>query len=202
MFPSVCRIALKEWAVTVRALDRGEQVLLLRKGGIREAGKEFRVLYPEFILYPTFEHQKEELLKEPHRQDLREVLSEGPPSDTITFSHWARVEEVIELGEQERVDALLPHHIWTEDYSQKRLHWKPRHPLSVMLLRVYRMEEPITVPYVPYYGGCKSWVELCQDVPLGRLTPVLSESDFDSKVGDIKGALGLQTSQIAGRHGG
>ena len=202
MFPSACRIALKEWAVTVRALDRGEQVLLLRKGGIRESGKEFRVLYPEFILYPTFEHQKEELLKEAHRQDLREVISQDPPSDAITFSHWARVEEVIELAEQDRVDALLPHHIWTEDYFQKRLHWKPRHPLSVMLLRVYRMEEPIRVPYVSYYGGCKSWVELSQDVPLGRLTSVLSEEDFNGKVGDIKVALGLQPSQIAGGHGG
>ena len=29
-------IALKEWAVTVRALAEGEQLLTLRKGGIRE----------------------------------------------------------------------------------------------------------------------------------------------------------------------
>ena len=37
----VCRIALKEWAVAVKALDRGEQIMLLRKGGIREEGKDF-----------------------------------------------------------------------------------------------------------------------------------------------------------------
>ena len=32
-------IAFKEWAVTVRALAEGEQLITLRKGGIREPGK-------------------------------------------------------------------------------------------------------------------------------------------------------------------
>ena len=191
MYPTVCRIALKEWAVTVRALDRGEQILLLRKGGIREEGRDFRVPYLDFLLYPTFEHQQVELLDERYHQELQQVISQAPGSDIITFSHWAKVEEIIELTEQEKVDALSPHHIWTQDYAQKRLHWKPRYPLSIMLLRLYRLEEPQTVPYLSGYGGCKSWVELSQDVPLTMLTPVLTEDDFRSKVGDVKGALGL-----------
>ena len=36
-------IALKEWAVTVRALAEGEQLLTLRKGGIREDNKHFEL---------------------------------------------------------------------------------------------------------------------------------------------------------------
>ena len=191
MFPDVCQIALKEWAVTVKALDQGEQVLLLRKGGIREEGRDFRVLYPEFLLYPTFEHQREELLKEKYHRDLSRVLAEAPPGDTITFSHWAKVEEVIELMEQEKVDTLAPLHIWTDDYAQKRLHWKPRHPLSIMLMRLYRLEEPKTVPYLPTYSGCKSWVELSDDVPLGSLTPVITDEEFSARVGEVKEALGL-----------
>jgi hypothetical protein len=187
----IAQIALKEWAVTVKALDRGEQVLLLRKGGISEEGKDFRVLYPEFLLYPTFEHQKEELLKEGYHEDLRQVLSQAQGGETITFSHWAKVEEVIELTEQEGVDALSPHHIWTQDYAQKRLHWKPRHPLSIMLLRLYRLEESRTVPYLPGYGGCKSWVDLSESVTLGHLAPVLTDEEFNDKVGKVKGALGL-----------
>ena len=63
MLPSRCQIALKEWAVTVQALAQGRQVLLLRKGGIHEEGKDFRVVHPEFLLYPTYEHQREDLLK-------------------------------------------------------------------------------------------------------------------------------------------
>lgn len=76
MLPEQCHIALKEWAVTVLALAQGQQALLLRKGGIHESSKDFRVIHPEFLLHPTFEHQREDLLKEAHRPDLRYLLDQ------------------------------------------------------------------------------------------------------------------------------
>lgn len=186
-----CQIALKEWAVTVHALAEGQQILLLRKGGIHEEGKDFRVIHPEFLLYPTYEHQREELLRSEYRPGLRQLLAESPPADTITFAHWARVEEVVELYQQEKVDALSPHHIWTNAYAQARLRWKPMLPLSVLLLRVYRMERTVAVPFIPEYRGCTSWVELMSRVPLGRLEPVLPDGEFHRRVDDIKRVLGL-----------
>ena len=51
-------IAFKEWAVTVRALAEGEQLVTLRKGGIREPGKHFALDHERFFLYPTFDHQR------------------------------------------------------------------------------------------------------------------------------------------------
>src|SRR3712207_6851939 len=42
-FPSSMPVAFKEWAVTVRALAEGEQLLTLRKGGIREENKHFEI---------------------------------------------------------------------------------------------------------------------------------------------------------------
>ena len=191
MFPMDCQLALKEWSVAIGALSKGDQVLLLRKGGIREEGKHFRVQHPEFLLYPTLEHQREDLLKDGYHDGFLEALSQDRPPDTITFSHWARVEEVIELAEQDKLDAISRHHIWTDDYAQQRLHWKPRHPLLVMLLRIYALEEPRAVPYLPRYGGCKSWVQLSDRAPLGRLTPVLTDQEFRAKVEAIKGDLGL-----------
>lgn len=191
MAPYPSRVALKEWAVTVRALALGQQALLLRKGGIREDGKNFRVTYPEFLLYPTYEHQREELLKEEHRHALHQALREAPRGETIWFSHWARAEEVIEVSEQRKVDDLAPHYIWTTAYAQSRLHWKPRFPLSVMLLRLYRIQEPVAVPYLPQYSGCKSWVELATAVPLGHCQPVLSDAEFQDHQTRIKESLGL-----------
>lgn len=188
--PEACHIALKEWAVTVEALGRGNQVLLLRKGGISESGKHFRVAHPEFLLYPTFEHQREDLLKEPHQPALRDLLDEPQDQGSITFSYWAQAVETIEVLEQEMVEALSPHHIWTDDYAQSRLRWKPRFPLSVMLLRVYRLEQPFTVPFLPEYKGCTSWVELSDRVALGRMEPVLRDDEFRRRVEEIKGALG------------
>ncbi|MBI2855519.1 MAG: DUF1802 family protein [Chloroflexi bacterium] len=183
-------LALKEWAVTIKALDEGKQILLLRKGGIREQGKDFRVIYPQFLLYPTYEHQKDYLLKEPYQTDLARVLTQNPGEGVFTVSHWAQVEAAFEVMEQDRVDALSPHFIWTTDYAQKRLYWKPRKPLSIMLLRVYRLEESRTLPVLDEYVGCKSWVNLAEDVPLGHYTPVLDDREFQRQVETLDGVLG------------
>ena len=190
MLPSSCNVALKEWAVAVRALDQGHQIVLLRKGGIREDGKDFRVIHPEFLLYPTYEHQKEALLKPPYQDALARILSEPYDASTIIFSHWAKVEEVIEVFEQETLDSLSLCHIWTNDYAQSRLHWKPKFPLSVMLLRVYRLAEPIVVANDP---GCKSWVDLTDGLSLEDMTPVLSDDEFRTKVEEVKSAMNLET---------
>ena len=186
-----CQTALKEWAVTVDALAKGDQILLMRKGGIHEEGKNFRVLYPQFLLYPTYEHQKSDLLKPSHQPELARILTQPAPKDTITFSYWAKIFEVLEISQQDQVDSLSPHFIWTNAYAQSRLYWKPMLPLSVMLLRVFRMEKPVTVPHLPEYTGCRSWVDIVTNVPLGKVTPVLGEAAFQRRVDEVKGSLGL-----------
>src|SRR5438552_12917159 len=70
-------IAFKEWAVTVRALAEGEQLLTLRKGGIREPEKHFKLDYERFFLYPTFDHQRHDLVRQSHRPELMRALEEG-----------------------------------------------------------------------------------------------------------------------------
>src|SRR3954464_6346264 len=88
--PSHMPIAFKEWAVTVRALAEGEQLLTLRKGGIREEHRHFELDHDRFFLYPTFDHQRPALVREPHRPELRRALEEGvwpdgdPPLHALT----------------------------------------------------------------------------------------------------------------------
>ncbi len=191
MLTSKCQMALKEWAVTLEALAGGEQILLLRKGGIHEDGKDFRVIHSEFLLYPTYEHQRPELLQAAHQPALQTLLEQPRDTEKITFTHFAKAEEVLEISDQRKVDDLEPHHIWTTAYAQSRLHWKPMLPLSVMLLRTYRLEASVTVPWLQEYSGCTSWVDIITDVPLGRLEPVLGDDEFQRKVDEIKGSLGL-----------
>ena len=187
--PNNCQIALKEWAVTVDALAQGQQILLIRKGGIHEEGKDFRVIHPEFLLYPTYEHQREDLLKGENQERFRKLMAQAHNQEEIRFSHWAKVEELVEISQQEPVDALSPHHIWTKEYAQSRLHWKPMVPLAVMLMRVYRMEQPVTVPFLPEYKGCTSWVDIITNVDLGELEPVVSDETFQRMVDEIKSSL-------------
>src|SRR2546429_2476414 len=74
-------IAFKEWAVTVRALAEGEQLLTLRKGGIREENRHFEIEHDRFFLYPTFDHQQGKHVRESHRPELGRALEEGVWSD-------------------------------------------------------------------------------------------------------------------------
>src|SRR5207247_10512078 len=54
------RIAFKEWAIVVDALGRGEQIVILRKGGINEGPGGFQVEHQHFLIFPTIYHQKRE----------------------------------------------------------------------------------------------------------------------------------------------
>src|SRR6201994_2689642 len=74
-------IAFKEWAVTVRALAEGEQLLTLRKGGIREPEKHFQLEHDRFFLSPTSNPQRTDLVRESHRPELARALEEGVWSD-------------------------------------------------------------------------------------------------------------------------
>jgi hypothetical protein len=53
-------VAFKEWEIVVDALGRGEQILLLRKGGIHEGRGGFRPEHRRFLLFSTHYHQQRE----------------------------------------------------------------------------------------------------------------------------------------------
>jgi hypothetical protein len=189
-------IAFKEWAVTVRALAEGEQLITLRKGGIREPGKSLRLAHERFFLYPTFDHETGNLVRESHQPELRRALEEGVWSDgepllnaftsgapvqqpdRVRIRAWAEVAASYLITDPRAVDALAPYYVWTTDYAEKRLAWKRRHPLHVVLLRTYRIPRPVTVKVRDEYGGCRSWLELTRDLPFEG-TPVLSDEEFD-----------------------
>ena len=199
-------IAFKEWAVTVRALAEGEQLVTLRKGGIREPEKHFRVEHERFFLYPTFDHQRNDLVRESHQPELRRALEEGvwpegEPSlreltngtvsqpERVRIRAWAEVAAHFTIVDPRCVDALSPYYVWTTDYAEKRLAWKRRHPLHVLLLRTYRIPRPVTVKVKDEYGGCRSWLELTRDLPFEG-TPVLSDEEFDRAAEQIQAIAG------------
>ena len=83
--------ACKEWAVIVHALLEGEQVIDVRKGGLHEDGRHFDLQSTRFWLYPTAEHQKAELLKEPYRHWI-DLASAAPVGESIRIDGWADVD--------------------------------------------------------------------------------------------------------------
>ncbi len=187
--PTDSTLALKEWAVAVKALSKGEQILILRKGGIHRADKEFRVVHPEFLLYPTFEHQRRDLVRTSSHSDLEDTLSENANPGEIEFKYWCKVTDKFQVSDEDSLDDIAPYHIWTGDYASKRLHWRPKQPLTIALLRMYSIEHPQTLPFLDEYGGCKSWVDLERDVSLGQMKPVLSDDEYEARADVIRQAL-------------
>src|SRR3954451_17934878 len=82
--------ALKEWATIVHALLEGEQIVDVRKGGLREDGRHFDVSARRLWLYPTAEHQRSELLKPAYRHWI-DLASAAPVGEAITIAGWADV---------------------------------------------------------------------------------------------------------------
>jgi hypothetical protein len=183
--------ACKEWAAVVHALLEGEQILDVRKGGLREDGRHFTVQSTRFWLYPTAEHQKPELLKEPYRHWI-ELAHAAPVGQPVTVEGWADVVKVATVTEPEELDAIASKLVWTDDYAASRLGWKKRDPLWVLALRVHRLEKPVTVPWDDSYGGCTSWVHLAglPDDPASLPSrPALSDVAFGARLEGCVAAL-------------
>ena len=81
--PKNSNLALKEWSLAVEALAQGEQILILRKGGIRETEKDFKVIHPEFLLYPTYEHQNSDLIKPQYNKQFQDSYTQNDPHGFI-----------------------------------------------------------------------------------------------------------------------
>ncbi|MBW4442259.1 MAG: DUF1802 family protein [Plectolyngbya sp. WJT66-NPBG17] len=183
--------ALKEWSIAVKALEQGETILLLRKGGIREEKGRFEVPFRRVLLYPTYEHQDPTLLKQPNLVDL---VESGWHPDTIEISSIAEITDVIQVSDPEVVRSLLPFHIWNDRFVEERLKWKSRSPLYLLLLRVFRLPEPQMIAYRDAYGGCRSWIEI-DDVNVDRAVPVLSESEYQNRVNQIRATNFMTTDR-------
>jgi hypothetical protein len=171
------RQALKEWAIVCRWLAEGRQTLLLRKGGTAEPGGEFSVPWQRFWLFPTWLHQQEQGVTAAAWPVLVDLNRHRPPDGSIRISHWAEVVELRSLDSEEQALRLAGLHCWTEETVRQRFHYR-RPGLLLLVLRVYAVPEPFLLPEAPRYAGCRSWVELEQDLTCEGSFPVLGEEEF------------------------
>ncbi len=182
---SSSKAALKEWAWIVEALGNGDQLLIVRKGGLLENG--FQLKHREFFLYPTWEHQEEEAIRSEFRQKYHASPPEG--SSEISFSvavgvaFWGIVRDVHQLTGLEKL------HIWTPHFFEKRMQYRPEEPTIVALLRAYRLPKEIIHPVQPGYAGCTSWVDLSQEIPMEGAVPVVDNQKFRHALEQVSSRL-------------
>jgi hypothetical protein len=187
--------AFKEWAIVVDALGRGEQIFILRKGGIHEGRGGFGVEHQHFALFATLFHQQRESVI-PHAQARFDEISQlFAPPENVRVEYWAEVVEHHLLHNFEAVQALRGQHIWREDVLLERFEWGREQAIYAILVRVYRLPINWELPMISAYGGCKSWITLAQSIDTECSEPVLQEDAFEQKRSDFRQCLGRKVDR-------
>lgn len=190
-------IALKEWAAVVQALEQGAQLLLLRKGGIEDSQGVFELKHREFLLYPTWEHQRPESIRAQrhapgHLPAPGLILAPEKSEDSLSeveFRIYAGAAYTRPLQSETPLEGLEKYHIWTPEFIRQRMAYRPREPMLAVVLRAYRLKQPVRRTVQPEYAGCRSWVSLKEPVSLEGAEPVLDNRKF-------RAALEVITSRL------
>jgi hypothetical protein len=183
--------ALKEWAVVCRALEQGRQTVLLRKGGILEFRQGFEVKHDRFMLFPTFEHQTKESLQADFADRLDDVLKEQQqqplPANRSVIKSYAEATLVREITDVSALKKLEKYHIWNESYVNARMAYNPKKPMSVILVRTFVLDDPLTIENRPEWAGCRSWVPV--ELPSATGRPAVDDDTFSRISSEVREAL-------------
>jgi len=171
-------IAFKEWQIICDACASGRQSILFRKGGIHEGREGFSFKHDQFVFFPTRFHNQQQGV----REGSFETLPEWEIGESVTISHFAKVEWAVTLNRWEEVQKLSNHHIWTEETIKERFDWEGKGmatgSIHAALIRVYKLKEPQTFAYEKKHGGCRSWIEAPVEFDENLVDPVLSDDAF------------------------
>lgn len=182
-------IAFKEWAIIVDALARGEQIFILRKGGIHEGRGGFQPEHREFLLFPTLFHQQRESVIPPAQKRFDEIAPFFPESNVLRLQYLAELVEWHQIESLETLKRLRPQHIWKDEVLLERFEWGKERAIYALALRVFQLPVALELPMLPEYGGCKSWVEVAHPITTNDCTPAIPPEEFEKKLSAFRNAI-------------
>ena len=168
---------------------RGEHVVILRKGGLREGRGGFHIEHTEFLLFPTLFHQQREAVLPAAQARYDELAPHFPPSDTLRLEGFARVIDWRRLESLAAARRLRGQHMLRDEVIDERFDWGREKEIHALAVRVFRLDAPVELPMRPAYGGCKSWIELEEAVGITGARPALEEAAFAVKLEQFQKAL-------------
>jgi hypothetical protein len=164
--------ALKEWASAIDALGRGEQVILIRKGGI--ADPAFGVEAERFYLFPTNFHD-----------------GGGEVPRAVPITHWCEAVRTWRVRDFEALVRLEPLVVFDRNTLETRYRFRADQAIHVIGVRTYRLARPATVAMHDAYAGCRSWVSVDEEVDIDGSEPVLTDAELSSRLAKVEELLAL-----------
>jgi len=168
--------AFKEWALVCEALGRGEQSVILRKGGISEGRGGFGFDHDDFFLFPTWYHGQIDKVR------ITGVALPDQDPDRITVSYMATLEWAGRIGDKEALHSLRELHVLDDSVIEERFVYDTRagslggEGINLAFVRVFRLEPSVVLPMEETFGGCRSWIDLPEIEP-SALVSVLSDEE-------------------------
>jgi hypothetical protein len=153
-------VALKEWAVVLKALEEGKQTLLLLKDGIKEEDGLFKPEHDEFFLFPTFEHETPKNIKSDWRPRIAAIEKENKDPKRIHFRLLGLGEKVEKITDWEICKGLTPFTVMSDEAVEQRFHEGDWQGVYLFLVRVYQLPVPMDLPMKASYAAHKTWVPL------------------------------------------
>lgn len=170
----------------MHALLDGRQKVLLRKGGIHE--KRFTLAESRFLLFPTAVHGHAERVR-PEHHDLLEPAAADSTETEVIVRAGAEVVAAIEVNRPEALEEIAALHIWTTDSIRAdRLDFRPKHRLTVLVVRAYPLLTPVRIRRRDEHGGCTSWVQLA--ITPQWAAPVHEESTLAAVAQRVRDCVG------------
>jgi len=163
--------ALKEWKSVIDALGRGEQIVLIRKGGLADA--TFGVEAQRFYLFPTNYHD-----------------AGGSEPAHVPITHWAEVVRTWQIRDEAMLPSLASLTILDHEAIETRYRFRPDQAINVIAVRAHQLAEPADIVMKPAYSGCRSWVSLDDEIDIDGSTPALSDAALQAKIDAIVRLLG------------
>jgi hypothetical protein len=162
--------ALKEWASVIAALGRGEQIVLIRKGGI--ADPKFGLEAGRFYLFPTNFHE-----------------GGGPPPTAVPITHWCEAVRTWEVRDLDSLLRLEPHVAFDRKTIETRYRFRPDQAAHVIAVRTWALPQSVNVPLTEAYAGCRSWVSLDEEIDIDGSGAVLTDELLQSKIDRVSSLL-------------
>lgn len=162
--------ALKEWSTVVAALGSGEQIILIRKGGIADAS--FGIDAERFYLYPTYFHQ-----------------GESEARSAVTITHWCEVVRTWTVRDFSLVERLGSEVVMPHETLAARYRFRRDQALYVVAVRTWELATAAPVRFEESYGGCKSWISVEEEIDIRGSRAVLSDEDLASRVARVGSIL-------------
>jgi len=169
------QIGFKEWALVCEALGSGQQSIILRKGGIAEGREGFRFKHEEFCLFPTWFHEQLSKTTLPAGASIPEQNK-----NEVEIRYYAVVEWTKFVTDLKKLISLRKLHILTDSVVEERFRYEKERGVHVAFVRVFRLDPPLRFKMEKRYGGCRSWVDLPEDMEIA-MASVISDEEHNQR---------------------